>query len=74
MKKRKIYGYLCGVDFQHEAGESSDYPLLYNSPEALKKDRVCWEQCGIVQVELKLVKWVELQNFDFEGKDDYVDG
>lgn len=72
MKKHKHYGYLCGVDWQHELGNTS-FPELYNSVDELKKYRTCWVQCGIVKVELKLVEWSEPQDFSTIGENDYVD-
>ena len=68
MKKRKKGVktlYSCGVDWQHEIGEASDLEgkmPLYSSIKALKKARQCWEECGIVELELKLKTWVEPQN------------
>lgn len=59
----KQIGYICGIDFQHEF----DHPTnigLYSTAEELKLNRTCWKQCGIVKVEIKVVKWVEPQDFE----------
>ena len=56
--------YVCGVDWQWEIGECNDVKL-YSSPEALKKDRTCWEECGIVELEIKVTKWIEPQNIAY---------
>ncbi len=64
-KTKKIY--VCGVDWQHEIGEASDV-IMYPSVESLKKHRTCWEECGIVELEVKLTKWVEPQDFSKGGK------
>jgi hypothetical protein len=53
--------YVCGVDFQHEIGECNDVKL-FSSIKALKKARTCWKECGIVELEIKIKKWVEPQN------------
>jgi len=61
--------YACGVDYQHEIGHASDLEgnmPLYSSVKALKRTRKCWEECGIVELELSLSKWVEPQ--DLFGK------
>ena len=60
-KKVSKISYICGVDWQHEVGECNDVQL-YSSIKALKKARTCWEECGIVELEIKVKKWVEPQN------------
>lgn len=44
--------YLCGIAFQHELGETSEINI-YDSLEELKKGHICWEECGIVEIEIK---------------------
>jgi hypothetical protein len=54
--------YCCGVDWTHEIGEAPDLEgriPLYSSIEELKAKRTCWEECGIVEVKLELVRVVE---------------
>ena len=61
--------YTCGVDWQHEIGQAADLEgkePLYSTVEELKAKRDCWKECGIVEVELKLSRWVEPQ--DLFGK------
>ena len=53
--------YTCGIDFQHELGEVLDYVKVYSTIEDLKRQVKCWEQCGIVELEVSLSKWVEPQ-------------
>lgn len=53
------YAYCCGVDWQHEMGHTK--MELYDSIEALKADRECWKQCGIVRLRIELDEWVEEQ-------------
>jgi len=65
-KAQTIKLYTCGVDWQHEIGQASDLEgkmPLYSTIEDLKRKRTCWKECGIVEVELKLKKWVEPQRF-----------
>lgn len=54
--------YMCAIDWQHELGEVSDYTKVYSTVEDLKKQHECWNSCGIVEVEVKLIKYVEEQN------------
>lgn len=61
MEKDKII-YVCGVDWQHEMEAAIDGVRCYPSPESLKAERPCWETCGIVELRVELVKWVEKQD------------
>ncbi len=62
-QQKKIKMYMCGIDYQCEL--ENDYVKLYVSQKELKRDKVCWEECGIVEVELDIsnVKWIEPQDF-----------
>jgi hypothetical protein len=62
-KSKKVVkkSYVCGVDWQHEIGECNDVKL-FSSVKALKKARTCWAECGIVELELSVKKWVEPQD------------
>jgi hypothetical protein len=57
--------YTCGIDWQHEIGKApvleGNMPL-YSSIKKLKKYRTCWKECGIVELDIKLIKWVEEQD------------
>lgn len=59
-------GYMCAVDFRWELGEVPDSAPVYSSVEDLKRQRTCWKSCGIVKVEVKLLEWVEPENFSSE--------
>ena len=63
MKKETRKGFMCAVDFDWELGEVNDSSPVYSSVEDLKRQRTCWEKCGIVEVEVKRVKWIEPENF-----------
>lgn len=54
--------YMCGVDFQHEFGETD--VRTFASAEQLKEKTKCWKSCGIVKVTLKIekVEWIEEQD------------
>lgn len=52
---------MCGIAFQHEVGQA--YVVhSYSSVEELKAVEECWKECGIVEAEVTLVKWVKKQN------------
>lgn len=54
--------YVCGVDWQHEIGEGPNDVKLYSSLEVLKKERTCWKECGIVELDIRVKRWVEPQD------------
>lgn len=58
--------YMCGVDFQHEFGETD--VKTFASAEQLKAQTKCWESCGIVKVDLEVknVEWILEQDL-FKG-------
>lgn len=66
--------YSCGTDWQCEIGEVPDLEgkaPLYSSVEELKSKRKCWKSCGIVEIKLELVRWIEPQ--DLRRKEDGIE-
>jgi hypothetical protein len=55
--------YMCGVAWQHELGHALGGNKLYPSVEDLKESSKCTDQCGVVEVNVELVKWVQPQKF-----------
>ena len=53
-----ITGYMCKTDWDYELGNAEDGNHVYPSIEALKKHHTCWEECGIVEVEVRLKRVV----------------
>ena len=57
MKKTKIM-YTCGTGWHHDP----DYEV-YDSVERLKQHKAdCWEECGIVRLEITETEWAEEPN------------
>lgn len=56
---RVVRGFMCRIDFDHELGYASEGNRVYPSIDALKKRHEMWKECGIVEVEVRLVKIVE---------------
>ena len=47
-------GYMCSTAYDLDfCKDNADHVELYGSVEALKENCECWEECGIVQVEIK---------------------
>lgn len=54
--------YCCGIDWQHEIGQSHDLEgklPFYTLLEELKAQSPCWEECGIVEVEVVNARFVK---------------
>ena len=61
-------GYMCGVDFQHEAGAASRVSI-YDSSETCKEARKCTDRCGIVHVALLELDWTKQQDLEISEQD-----
>lgn len=59
----KKYYYMCSTDYLHELGEVMDGTEVYPTIKALKKQRMCWKECGISKVEIKKVKTIVKSKF-----------
>jgi hypothetical protein len=49
-----VIGYMCATDWRYEIGSAADGNRVYPSVDALKRELNCWEECGIVEVEVKI--------------------
>lgn len=63
---RTVEGYMCMIDFDCELDSAAGGTKVYASIDDLKEDHDCWKSCGIVEVEVKYVKTIEEQNFEYE--------
>ncbi len=62
-KQKRIQCFMDGIDWQHHLGADSFGTKLYPSKMALVEDKNhSLDKCGIVEVEVRLVKWVKPQN------------
>lgn len=52
MKSRIMY--TCGTSYCHDPDIT-----LYDDIELLKKSKCCWKECGIVEISLAKIKYVE---------------
>ena len=60
MKKTETKkAYMCGVAWQHEIGNTD--VTIWPSKESLERNNKCSDECGIVEVEVKLKRWVKKQ-------------
>jgi hypothetical protein len=57
-------GYMDKIDFEEEL---ENLPIIiYPSIKELQKNQSCVEECGIVQVEVRLIEVIQETQFDKE--------
>lgn len=54
MKSRKAY--CCATDLAHEPIQFINF---YETVKELKSKKLCWNECGIVKVKLKVTKVIK---------------
>ena len=59
MSEKVRIGYMCKVDFDFELGEALGGNEIFPSVEDLKEHRKCTDECGVVEVEVRLRAVVE---------------
>jgi hypothetical protein len=61
--------FMDGIDWQHHLQDDPDGTKLYPDEKSLRKANPCIESggCGVVEVEVNLVRWVEPQNLKYEN-------
>lgn len=65
-EKKPRYGYMDLVDYQHEVGEALGGNKIYPDIEDLKENNSCWQECGIVKVEIRAIELIVSQNLHEE--------
>jgi len=62
-EQRRVKCFMDGIDWEHHLDGDSNGTLLFPSVEAAKDVRTCIVKggCGVVEVEVRLVRWVEPQ-------------
>lgn len=59
--------FMDGIDWQHHLEADAGGTPLFPSEESLRKNKKCLSGgCGVVEVEVRLIRWVEPQNLKFE--------
>lgn len=53
--------YMDGVTWQHHTLCDPDGATIYGTADMLRKAHSCVEQCGIVEVEIRVRRWVQPQ-------------
>lgn len=58
-----------GIDWQHHLGSDGKGTPTFPSLKATKREKGCLAKggrCGVVEVEVRLIRWVEDQRLDLE--------
>jgi hypothetical protein len=59
--------FMDGIDWQHHLSGDRRGTLLFPSEGALREEKTCLSGgCGVVEVEVRLIRWVEPQNLKYE--------
>jgi hypothetical protein len=53
-----VRGYMCLTDWEYEIGYSWKGNKVYPSLHALQDHHKCWAECGVVEVEVRSVRFV----------------
>lgn len=56
-------GFMCATDFQFHLGDDVIPASVYCDVETLKLMRPCVNECGIVEVEVSVVQWVQRSDY-----------
>lgn len=59
----KFTAFMCKTDFEHDARGASDGANIYPSEAAVRRERKCVSECGIVEIEVTLKRVVQETNF-----------
>jgi hypothetical protein len=60
--------FMDGIDWQHHLDGDAGGTLLFPSENSCRTEKTCISDgCGVVEVEVRLVRWVEEQDLKFHG-------
>lgn len=63
MTQESRRGFMCATDFQLHLGNDVEPAMVYSDVETLKTQRPCVAECGIVEVEVSVVAWVQRSDY-----------
>jgi hypothetical protein len=61
--ERKVRGFMCKIDWDHELGNAYGGNTIHPSEESLRDKHKCTDECGIVEVEVTLVRVVKESDY-----------
>jgi hypothetical protein len=57
--------FMCTVDFEDELGNAAGGNTVFPSLNDLKRNRSCWNSCGVVEVHVSFVREVVAQDLSY---------
>lgn len=69
--EKVVIGYMCGVDWDHELGNALGGNTIYPSESDLMANKRCTDECGIVEVEVRLKKRIKECDFSIKPEKTY---
>lgn len=62
--------FMDGIDWQHHLGGDASGTELFPSECSLREKKTCLSGgCGVVEVEVRLIRWVEAQDLKYHDED-----
>jgi hypothetical protein len=58
-----VRGYMCGTDWEHEIGQNKHGIEIWRSERACAVGKKCTSECGMVEVEVRIVRTVKKADF-----------
>jgi hypothetical protein len=71
MTERIVTGFMCKVDWDHELGEALGGNIIYPSQADLVANKKCTDQCGMVEVEIRLKRVIKESDFSIKPDKTY---
>lgn len=60
--------FMDGIDWQHHLADDSGGTELFPDEESLREKKTCLSGgCGVVEVEVRLIRWVEKQDLKYDA-------
>lgn len=56
--ERIVTGYMCRIDWDHEIGNASGGNVIFPSIKDLRRHHVCVDECGAVEVTVRIKRVV----------------
>lgn len=69
---RYVIGYMCKTDWDFELGNALDGNKIYPSQGSLLANRSCIAECGMVEVEVRLRKVIQKEDFSIKPDKTYL--
>ncbi len=70
-KQKRIRCFMDGIDWQHHLGSDGKGTLLFPTADGTKREKKCLAGgggCGVVEVEVRLIRWVDEQDLHGEAQ------